>query len=120
MEQAIAWARSRGRGGVAIVGTPANTAGASYNEQGAFALAVNEQLDPGESVYLTPTATEKLALFTFGFYIDAPLATIPETPPDDGYLVAIEPASDRVTPRRLQVGPMQSLLSRSNSPMDGC
>ena len=85
-------------GGVAIVGTPANTAGASYNEQGAFALAVNEQLDPGESVYLTPTATERLALFTFGFYIDAPLATIPETPPDDGYLVAIEPASDRVTP----------------------
>ncbi|MFC7315130.1 ArnT family glycosyltransferase [Salinirubellus salinus] len=85
-------------GGVAVVGTSANTAGASYNEQGAFALALNEQLDSGEPVYLTPTATEQLALFTFGFYIDAPLATTPETPPDDGYLVAVEPAPDTVTP----------------------
>lgn len=73
-------------------------AGASYNEQGAFALAMNEQLDPSEPVYFTPTATERLALFTFGFYIDAPLATIPETPPDNGYLVTIESAPDRVTP----------------------
>ena len=88
---------------IAVVVAPTNPAyqhgGTSQVDiqQHALAVTLNDQLDSDESVYITETATTELSLFTFGFYIDAPLATVPKAPLDYGYLVAVEPAANRVT-----------------------